>query len=139
MNPFKGIKDAKPSVGGNYIKLGKHTFEIGDLKVVESSKKRNQMFYIAELKTVASTAHNEGESVSFVVDMEYLSDIKHFIAAAVGCEFDDVDDDLAASSVHKKQPFEGVLVDCEAYNKKTKNGGDFTKCKWSSVSEEAAA
>jgi len=138
-NPFEGINDALPSLGGNYIKIGEHVFRVIALKVIKSQND-GKMKFVAELKAERSTVHRVGEVVSWVTDLSLkvgLSNTKHFVAALIGCDFSDVDDDVCAGVVIEDQPEAGNLIGCQATNIKTKAGNDFTKCLWSEATDDA--
>lgn len=100
--------------------------------------------FVASLETLESDNEEmaEGSERSWVVNFAHasaLSNIRHFISAAAQCSFDEVTEELSSGVVHDDQPLEGVLIQCEAFNVKTRKGTDFTKCKWTSLQAEQDA
>ena len=133
-DPFAGLGTTKPSIGAAYVKPGQHTFEIVKLKYVNE---RNEAF-IAELKTAESDTHDVGATISWVVSLKYdgaLPDIKGFAMAVLGvaeAQASEVDADVLHNMINTDLVI-GSFVRCEAFNKITKKGNDFTKCRWSHV------
>ena len=141
MGMFDGIEAVSSSRGGVYLLPGQHRFRINALK--SPPKLRAGQCFIAELSVVVSTnpAYEKGSTVSWICNItksKYpeltLADIKGFLAAAAACEESSITNEAAQAAVADNQPFEGVLVDCEAYDKPNKeNSGSFTKTIWSPV------
>lgn len=141
MNPFDGMNDAPPSVGGAYLVPGNYDLEIVEVKLVKSQRE-STMFFAAEFDVLASNVDEVkvGSKRSWVANFKHkstLSNIKHFLAAALDVEFDDVDEDVSKACVDEDQPLKGVRVRAEAFNVKTKQNRDFTKVKWEHLAEAA--
>ncbi len=138
MGMFDGIEKASKSEGGAWLLPGQHLFEISALKQPEHL--RNGNCFIAELKVVESTAeaYEVGQSVSWIRNVTKhkemaLGDIKAFLAAVAGIGEDEIDSAGANAAVGDDQPFAGKQVKCEAFNKPTKAGGEFTHTLWTNV------
>lgn len=137
-NPFKGIKNAPPSFGGDYVKPGKHLLEVKEHKLIKSQQKNTDMF-VAVFTVLESNnpAHPAGSTCSWIVNFQHasaLSNLKSYVMSVYNCLEADVDEDLTASLTDASQPGRGVVVQCEANHVKTRKGGDFTKCAWKFVS-----
>lgn len=138
MGMFDGIDKVSSSSGGAWLLPGKHRFMINALKSPEGL--RNGQCFIAELSIVTSTnaAYVEGQSVSWIRNVTKhremaLADIKGFLAAAANCDEATIGNAEAQEAVSEDQPFAGVTVDCEAFNRPTKSGGEFTRTLWTAV------
>lgn len=138
MGMFDGIDKVSSSSGGAWLLPGKHRFRINALKSPDGL--RNGQCFIAELAVVASTnpAYVEGQSVSWIRNITKhremaLADIKGFLAAVANCDEGTIDSAAARDAVSDDQPFAGAMVDCEAFNRPTKTGGEFTRTLWTAV------
>ena len=147
-NPFKGIGEARPSAGGNYILTGKHRFEIKELKYIQPAGETTYAF-IAEFVVVSSNnaEMQPGTTRSWYCALKHksaLGNIKAFMVAALGSmngapvNETDVTDDIVLGCCDDSQPLRGYQIDCEAFMIKTKvNKTDFTKCNWNYVKKAA--
>lgn len=138
MGIFDGIEAVSSNQGGQFVFPGKHRFRIKALK--SPPNLRNGNCFIAELQVVSSTHEDyiEGMAVSWVRNITKhkemaLADVKNFLAAVAGCREEDIDQEGADAAVGEKQPFAGALVDCEAWNKPTQKGENFTRTLWSTA------
>ena len=135
MGMFDGIESVTSTQGGAWLKPGQHLFKISSLRQPEGL--RSGDCFIAELEVVESTCedYSEGAKVSWIRNVSKhkemaLADIKAFLAAAAGIGEEDVDSDGAVAAVSEDQPFSGKLIRCEAFNRPTKSGGEFTRTLW---------
>jgi hypothetical protein len=127
------------TAGGAYLTSGQHLFRIHALKMPPNL--RAGECFIAELEVIESTNpdYQKGQSVSWIRNITKhkemaLADVKAFLAAVAGCAEEDIDSRGADASVGPAQPFAGYLVRCEAWQKPTKAGGEFTRTLWTHVS-----
>ena len=139
MGLFTGIEEATSSAGGNYIKPGRHLLKIVVNRPKKSRKKKD--LAISEFEVLESTAHDEGESVSWAVNLTdhdaAIGNIKGYLAAVAECEEDEVDEAGAERAYSAENPFEGMTVALETFMIKTRAGGAFTKHVWKPASEWA--
>ena len=138
MGMFDGIEEVTSNQGGAWLKPGKHTFKIKALKQPEGLRAGN--CFIAELEIVETSCeeYHEGQAVSWIRNVTKhkemaLADIKAFLAAVAGCKEEDIDSKGANAAVSDSQPFAGHLIKCEAWNKPTTTGGEFTRTSWQSA------
>ena len=146
-NPFKGIGSAPPSLGGAYILPGLHKLEVKECKLVNSQQKQTLVFVVS---TTVIESDNDamklGSERSWVVLFSWpshLSNIRQFIEAATGFDFEKLSDEeaaeLSAGVVDESNPLKGQILHCNAFNLKTRADKDFTKCVWEAAEEEDAA
>lgn len=136
-NPFAKISDAPaPTGGGAYIEPGEHVLEVEAMKIVSNDHEGKQHF-VAEFALVESDNDGMSKKVSFVRELpgkfNYgLTDARACIAAALGVPFEEVDTELASGvcTDEGQEMVKGRKVACTAIMKKTKTGGDFTKCQF---------
>lgn len=138
MGMFDGIDKVSSTQGGDYLKPGKHVLKIRALK--QPPNLRSGDCFIAELEVVESSREDyfPGKGVSWVCNVTKhkemaLGNIKAFLAAVAGIGEEDVDKNGANAAVSEDQPFAGHVVHCEAFNKPTKAGGDFTRTIWNTA------
>ena len=138
MGMFDGIEQVSSTGGGAYLLAGQHLFKINALKMPPNL--RAGSCFIAELEVKESTnpEYQTGQSVSWIRNITKhkemaLADVKAFLAAVAGCAEEDIDSRGADAAVEKSQPFAGFLVRCEAWQKPTKSGGEFTRTLWTHV------
>jgi hypothetical protein len=131
MGLFGGIKDAKVSQGGNYMKPGfRFLLEIEALKAIKSRKGHD--LAIAEFKVLASDcpAQPAGAQVSWCCDLTEheaaLGNVKGFLASVMNISVDAVDEAGAEGAYGPSNFLKGRRVKCETVLTKTKKGGDFT-------------
>jgi len=139
MGMFDGIENVTSPQGGAYLLPGQHIFKVNALKQPPNLRAGN--CFIAEMSVVESNCeqYSVGQSVSWIRNVTKhkemaLADIKAFLAALAGCREEEIDSAGADAAVADDQPFAGFLVRCEAWNKPTKEGGEFTRTAWEHVS-----
>ena len=120
----------------------------------------NGKSFVVELETKESTSPEAvpardrltpGQSCSWVINLSKakypelaVGNIKQFLCACFpDTDPSDLDDPDRLVSVidrisSEDNPLGGQEIDCEAWNKPTKEGKDFTRVKWSAVEEVAA-
>ena len=137
MNPFAGLNDVSENQGGLYFDPGEYLVEVLGIKLIDSQQHRGDQLYIVECGVLEGTTRDgtavRGGTRSWIVNMRWpsaLSSIRHFLASALGCEFADVTDEVAAGSIAADQPLTGTRLRVEAYHVTTRAGGTFTKMKW---------
>jgi hypothetical protein len=137
MGLFSGIKAAKVSEGGDYIKAGVYPeLEIQEFK--SGKTRKGDDFVVAKVKVIKSsgpTASLPGAECDWMVMMKWdgsLGHLKGFLAAAV-CDgkIEDVDDAGAEEAIGKDQPLKGLKIAATAHDVTTRAGGTYTKVKWS--------
>ena len=137
-NPFAGINNAPPSMGGQYLLTGQHKLQIEECKVVKSQRKNADMFVVAT--TVIESTNPEmsaGSQRSWICNFQHasaLSNIRQFVSAALGVNFNEVDEDVCAGVVTDENPLAGTTLNAEAFEVPTRAGGVFTKVAWSAAS-----
>lgn len=136
MGMFDGIEKVSSTQGGAWLQPGQHLFKINALK--QPPNLRAGLCFIAELEVVESSNpdYSPGQSVSWIRNVTKhkemaLADIKAFLAATAGIDEESVDSNGADEAVGPGQPFAGFLVRCEAFNRPTRDGGEFTRTLWS--------
>ena len=139
MGMFDGIEQVSSSQGGAWMKEGNHTFKVNALKMPPGL--RAGVCFIAELEVVETNCpeYKVGQSVSFVRNITKhkemaLADVKALLAAVARCDEADIDSAGADAAVGEDQPFAGQLVNCEAFNRPTASGGEFTRTVWTQAS-----
>jgi hypothetical protein len=153
MGSFSGLGKAKSTQGGNYIKPGNYLLQIKAVKE-QKSEFGNRKFFIAEVRVVESKKTDpeiEPNGVdtepSWLVELpgKYpelaLGNIKNFLLAAYGSQAeaegedapgeDDIDEAAAEAAVDEDNPLEGTYIAAQAFQKKTRGGGDFTRINFS--------
>ena len=138
MGAFDGIESVTSTSGGEWIVPGNHVFRVNALKMPQNLRAGD--CFIGELTVVESDTMREGASVSWVRNITKhremaLTDIKQFLAAVAHINEEEVDQDGANEAVSEDQPLAGRLVKCEAYNRQTQSGNDFTRTSWSCTEE----
>jgi hypothetical protein len=143
---LKQLAKAKSSQGGAYLKPGKYTFALNEIKV-ENTPMGGETF-IAELLVLesenyldAEKANAVGTTVNFLQQLEKRPMVafpatKAFIEALVAEESVGEDDfvESVKAAISKEQPLRGALVKAETYNKLTKDKSKtLVLPKWSSV------
>lgn len=133
MGLFSKIKEASVNQGGVYILPGTYVAEVESCKIGETRK--GEAFFVADLKVIESDNEEraEGSHMSYMVMSSwdsFESNVKAFIMGVMGCEEEEVDEEMAENAISEDQPLAGERVKIEATNVKTKSGGDFTKCRW---------
>ena len=143
-NPFSGIGSAKVYGAGQYITPGHYSLQVSEVKLVQSEKDAGRTFFCVEAAVLACNdvaastgSWQPGSTTTWLVDMRQpsaLSNCKQF-ALALTPELgeNDIDEEAMMSLVGPDNPAQGLKIDCDAINIKTKSGNDFTKCQWRSA------
>jgi len=145
MGMFAGIESARVGSGGVYFLAGLYRVEI--VKVFAMRGRKGDDLFIVETKILQSdnAERRPGGSCSWVVNLKHepsLGNIKGFIAAANGIDPNNkgevdsqVNEEAVEAACHADNPLEGIIIDLEATEIKTKAGGDFTVHKWTPVEQ----
>lgn len=133
MSMFKGIKGARTSEGGVYLKPGVYDLTIRAVKALEDRKKIAT--FVVEFDVDRSTVaeHPAGTVVSWIVKLDKepaLGNIKMFIAAASGCSPEEIEEKDVEEAIASEQPLKGVKLTASANNITTRAGNPFTKITW---------
>jgi len=135
---FAGINDAKEK--NRYIEIGNYDLEVLECKGINTRAQRKA--FVTEFKVLAAepgSTNRVGEIVSQMVMLDRgemaMRDIKAFVSAATGVDFDTVDAEGMAKIVSPSQPLRGKRVGARAQLKPTKAGGKFTEVIYSSPSK----
>lgn len=148
MGLYGGIKGAKYSEGGVYLKEGVFALEIQSVKSIKTRQGRNA--FVAEYKVLESsnTECQKGTLPSWMVMLDQepaLGNIKQFLEAVMhvqGLKFDNLDEaqseGVVEEVVSEKNPLKGFKVRASAVNIKTKKGANFTKVKYIPYDTSAA-
>lgn len=145
-NPFRGIDKAPLTTGGAYTLPGNHIVELITCKIVQSFKKKTDMF-IAEYAVVKSnnaecTPNSKRSWMVNFAHLSALSNIKNFAIAALNICEEDVDEDVCKVICEERDVkgklisdsgVKGVILSANAYQVKTQVGGDFTRVDWEYV------
>ncbi len=151
MGLFAKIKGAKGTEGGSYFVPGMYTVRIEKCK--EGETRANKPFFAAECRILSTNCEElkVGATASFFILFdEYpelsLGNVADFMNAAMRSYFVQnnmeipegfvVDEEIANEISGEENILAGVVVDVEAYNKKTKSGTDFTRYKWTPITAE---
>lgn len=148
MGVFSGLKEASATKGGLYLQPGNYTVQVQRCKM-QDAWQGNRKWFIVELRVMETDNENAkvGSEPSWMVELpgKYpslaLGNIKAFLHAAYSAlaeaddteapDEDDIDEDAADDAVGEDNPLAGVFLNAAAFNKKTKEGNDFTRVKWS--------
>lgn len=156
MGRFDGIQNAKSTEGGKYFEEGNFLVEVQRCKYDKT--RDGEDFFAVEFKTLESDNDDQppGSIVSFWVGFRKFpklaqGDMATFMRFGL-CSLirqrrmdepipDNPDDyalteEIAEEIVGENNILAGTLVNCYAFKKKTKTGSDFTRHKWSIVTEE---
>jgi hypothetical protein len=153
MGVFSNIKEAHGTRGGLYLKPGKYTLQVLRCKLIESFRK--DPTFVAELRVVTSEKNSEDEPLapgsepSFVINMNgkfpelALGNVADFMRAGLASLADqhnesrpsdisgvEVDEAVASAVSGEDNLLAGVYVTANAFNKKTREGNDFTRITW---------
>lgn len=152
MGVFSGMKEAKATAGGNYLKPGNYTLQVQKCKM-QASQVGSRKFFIVETKVFASQktddkieANGVDTEPSWLVELpgKYpdlaLGNIKAFLHAAYSSmaesagedapDEEDIDEDAADDAISEDNPLVGIFVTAKAFQKETQSGGVFTRVKW---------
>jgi hypothetical protein len=135
----KRVAAAKPSSGGVYWEPGKYLVQIDVVKVHEGRKGAD--FFVVEGDNLESSNPERpaGARCSWVFNTAQDAapgNIKSFVAAALSCPADDVDDDVIEEVLSAENPLNGKIVRLQVVLTETKSGGEFSKHNWQPVTEE---
>ncbi len=155
MGLFGDIKGQSSARGGVYFTPGNYVVEVERCKIGQTRKGVD--FFVAECKVIETDSKElrPGASASFLVTLDKdpaLGNIADFMRMGLWLQGRDAGIDglpADADSVSLEEgdadeicgednPFVGLRVGLEAYNKPTKAGNDFTRMKWL-LPETAAA
>lgn len=135
MGMFDGIESVQSSQGGAWLLPGQHLLKINALKAPDNL--RSGECFIGEFTVVETNneKYSIGQSVSWIRNVTKhkemaQADIKAFLAAVANIPEENVDSAGAQAAVSETQPFAGKLVRCEAFQRPTKSGGEFTRTIW---------
>ncbi len=138
---WSGMRDAKPGGGGNYLPPG---FK-GQVKIKRcffNEGFKQDPAFIAEFEVVSSNLPNvpeglerswyQGKLDDKQIRKTALGEICAFVGAALGLDANDEDvrEQIQAQMTEitgKDNPLNGMVIECQTWNKKTKAGNDFTK------------
>ena len=121
-DPYDGIENEVPGGGGPVVIPGRHVFEVGNVKLIQSRKQRSDMF-IAELRTLESRdqwnnpGHPLDQQVSWIANFKYPSskgNVRGFASAIYNLPLEAVDASLARALTSPLQPGRGVILYCDA-------------------------
>jgi hypothetical protein len=137
---WDNIDDPKYNTSGTgprlpYLYPGKFLMSVKKISHYPSKKNPRDEWFRVDLDIVEGAKDGQSE-VSWVVNLskgDYaLRDVVAFVSALLG-EETRINRDVMEHLEGADQPAAGMLVRCEALNKKTQAGGDFTQTYWSAV------
>ena len=128
-------RDGENSLRLPYIYPGKFRLQVDKISHYPSKKNPREEWFRVDF-TILEGAKNGVDRVAWVVNLtknDYgLRDIVAFVSALMG-EETAINRATMEQLEGPQQPAAGLIVDCEAYNKKTESGGDFTQVSWKAV------
>jgi hypothetical protein len=141
-DPFDVIGKGQPSQRSNYIDAGVYPVLYCEQLKLITSKTTPDRFFIAEFTIIESkvASRPEGTVMSWVCNLRHPSsggNVREFIAALANDSIEQVDAEVARYATSEKNPMRGRLIRLEATQVKTKKGGDFTRCRWVALPEDA--
>lgn len=142
MGLFAGIKDARATQGGNYLKPGMYLLQV--IRVTIGKTRKGVDFFAVDFKVLGSNneEHGVGSIVNWFVGFDKepaLANCKAFAVAVLGNalpegqEFDEssiteeVMDGLVADN---GKAIAGQKVQCQVVTVPTKSGGTFSRHLW---------
>jgi len=138
------IGNAKTSESGVYPEPGVYpVLEIDSCRVIDSRK--GDKLFCAEFNILESRVEERpaGSSMSWMANLTKHDaapgNVRKFLAAAAGVTVENVDPEGSAAAVSSHNPLHGRLVRLEAMMTKTRAGGDFTLCKFTSLPDDVQA
>lgn len=143
MGVFGGIKEAKYSEGGVYLKPGVYRLQITACKYLHTRTGKDA--FVVEMKVLESTnaERQPGSTCSWMVTLDKepaMGNIKQFLMCAVPCAESDIDEKVVEYVVQESaNPLAGKIVRCSATDIMTKANRPFTKCKFFLDADEAGA
>jgi len=145
MGAFSGMSAAVPTQGGLYFEVGNHVVKVNRIKYSQSDLNQKE-WYIVETVILQSDTMQVGCEPSWLIEVpgKYpalsLGNIKGFLLAAFGSYAkingtepptpSDIGEAETKWSFSEENPLAGVVVTAKAFNKKTREGNDFTRIKW---------
>lgn len=134
LDMFDRIANAETFESSPYIEPGLYSLQIS--RIAKGEKRTTRVPYVAvECKVLGSSNPKfaVGSTLCWFVDMGKDAgpgNIKSFLAVANDCPLEQVDKAGAAMCICDNSPLVGKVLDCEAYNKPTREGKPFTRVKW---------
>jgi len=140
----KNVKDNKSTQGGKYFSEGNYLCQIIESKMIET--RQSGPAFVVNFKIITSDNENlkPGQEAAFFVMMNKdaaLGNVNYFMGAAYsmvgevnGEPFDpdnDLTDELCNYAISDENPFAGYYLNVYAYDVETRNGGTFTRHKFS--------
>lgn len=153
MGIFADIKGKSGTEGGNYFVPGNYVVRIEKCK--QGKTRSDKPFFAAECRILESDTEDlkVGSTASFFVLFdEYpelsLGNVADFMRAGMSSYFVqnkmdppgdfEIDEEIAEEISGEENILAGTLISVEAFNKKTKAGNDFTRFKWTPITDELA-
>lgn len=131
---FSGLKDARPRLSSNWIREGEYAIRIDRVKVDTNRKNEASFFVEGTVVFVWSdaqgTGHKLGESVTHNMQARhdsFLSNVKSFLAAALGLPPGDIGDEQVLMVVDDDQPLMNTTLHVKANQVLTRAGKPFTE------------
>jgi len=140
MGKFSGIKEAKVSQGGVYLKPGVYKTKVVACK--SGTTRAGVGFFVVELEALESNNPElpPGTICSWMVTLDKepaLGNIKSFLAVVNNISEKQIDEDGVDLVCSAANPLAGKVLKASAVNIKTKAGKDFTKVTWTRASASA--
>jgi hypothetical protein len=140
---FDQVAGASPTEGGIYPKPGIYPLVFIDAVKMIRTRKGEDMF-VAELCILNSEVAERpaGSRMSWCANFKHdaaASNVKLFLAAAMGMPVDSVDAAGMQFACSDQNPLYGRLLRIEASNIETRSGNPFTVCKWHAIADEHQA
>ena len=118
-----------------YLYPGQFLLRVTKVSHYPSAKNPRDEWFRVDFQ-IAEGAKDGVDAVSWVVNLSKgdaaLTDVVSFVSALLG-EETRINREVMEDLVGAAQPAAGLLVRCEAVNKTTQSGGNFTKTYWSAV------
>src|SRR3990172_13258590 len=138
MGMFSKIEQAQVSLGGNYLKPpGKYLLYVDACKSPQNRKSKDLFGLEASILESNHPECKAGMRASWVANLTdhdaALGNIKGCLAAILGVNADQIDEEGAEASVSSENPLRGQVVYCEVVVVKTLSAKDFSKHIWSPV------
>lgn len=133
MGSFKGVQDARVGGGGVYFLQGVYQVKIKKVWM-QTSRKREDFFMIdAQIIESNNDKRTAGMTCTQMIKMSLdaaLGNVKGFVAAAMGIDPDEVDEEMCEACVEDDNPVADTIMNLEVVDIKTREGGDFSLHKW---------
>ena len=139
MSIFAGIQNVPESQGASkYLGEGLWTLKIKKCELFESSKKKNQFYFLGEFEVIDSNVEDArvGETRSWLVNMDLgdtaLANIREFaMAITPGAKKEDITPELIEEIISAENPTAGLLVKAEGSQRICH---EYTVFRWDPVS-----